>query len=212
MTDTSTPDTSARRADRIVWVDCEMTGLQLSRDALVEIACIVTDSELNELDEGIDLVIRTDDETLAGMPDIVRDMHTSSGLLDEIPSGIELADAEAAVMEYVRLHVSEPRKAPLAGSSVYVDRGFIARDMPTLDEFLHYRLIDVSTLKELSRRWYPRAYFAAPKKNGGHRALADIRESIAELRYYRAAVMLAQPGLDSETLTTLAAEHVISAS
>ena len=188
-----------------------MTGLLLSRDALVEIACIVTDSELNELDEGIDIVIHTDDETLAGMPDVVREMHTTSGLINEIPSGVALADAEDAVLAYVRKHVPEPRKAPLAGSSVYVDRGFIARDMPALDEYLHYRLIDVSTIKELSRRWYPRAYFASPKKNGGHRALADIRESIAELRYYRAAVMLAQPGLDSEALTTIAAEHVIPA-
>ncbi len=210
---TDAPDTSSsstRRIDRIVWIDCEMTGLELDHDALVEIACVVTDSELNELDEGIDLVIRTDEQTLAGMPDIVRQMHTSSGLLNDIPSGLELSEAAALVLEYVQKHVPEPRKAPLAGSSVYVDRGFIARDMPELDAHLHYRLIDVSTIKELSRRWYPRAYFASPKKNGGHRALADILESIAELRYYRAAVMTPPPGLDADALAAIAADHTVA--
>ncbi|MCX6460524.1 MAG: oligoribonuclease [Actinobacteria bacterium] len=211
MTDPSdTSSSSTRRNDRIVWIDCEMTGLELGHDALVEIACVVTDSELNELDEGIDLIIRTDEQTLAGMPDIVRQMHTSSGLLNDIPSGMELSEAAALVLEYVRKHVPDARKAPLAGSSVYVDRGFIARDMPELDAHLHYRLIDVSTIKELSRRWYPRAYFASPKKNGGHRALADILESIAELRYYRAAVMTPPPGLDADALAAIAADHTVA--
>jgi len=211
VTDPSdTSSSSTRRNDRIVWIDCEMTGLELGHDALVEIACVVTDSELNELDEGIDLIIRTDEQTLAGMPDIVRQMHTSSGLLNDIPSGMELSEAAALVLEYVRKHVPDARKAPLAGSSVYVDRGFIARDMPELDAHLHYRLIDVSTIKELSRRWYPRAYFASPKKNGGHRALADILESIAELRYYRAAVMTPPPGLDADALAAIAADHTVA--
>ena len=211
MTDPSdTSSSSTRRNDRIVWIDCEMTGLELGHDALVEIACVVTDSELNELDEGIDLIIRTDEQTLAGMPDIVRQMHTSSGLLNDIPSGMELSEAAALVLEYVHKHVPDARKAPLAGSSVYVDRGFIARDMPELDAHLHYRLIDVSTIKELSRRWYPRAYFASPKKNGGHRALADILESIAELRYYRAAVMTPPPGLDADALAAIAADHTVA--
>ena len=215
MTDTpdSTPaqsDAPARKNDRVVWIDCEMTGLELGHDALVEIAAIVTDAELNELDAGIDLVIRTDADKLAGMPDIVRQMHTASGLLTEIPSGIELDDAAAQVLAYVKSHVPEARKAPLAGSSVYVDRGFISRDMPELDAYLHYRLIDVSTLKELARRWYPRTFFASPPKNGGHRALADIRESIAELRYYRAALMVPPPGLDAAALAPLTAEHIVT--
>ena len=215
MTDTTAstpaqPDAPARKNDRVVWIDCEMTGLELGHDALVEIAAIVTDSDLNELDAGIDLVIRTDAEKLAGMPDIVRQMHTASGLITEIPSGLELDDAAAQVLAYVKSHVPEARKAPLAGSSVYVDRGFIARDMPELDAYLHYRLIDVSTLKELARRWYPRAFFASPPKNGGHRALADIRESIAELRYYRAAVMVPAPGPDSAALAPLTAEHIVT--
>ena len=207
-----TENEGGKRNDRLVWIDCEMTGLELGHDALVEIAAIVTDGELNELDEGIDIVIRTDDAKLAGMPDVVREMHTASGLINEIPNGVELADAEAAVLAYVVSHVPDARKAQLAGSSVYVDRGFIARDMPALDAHLHYRLVDVSSVKEIARRWYPRAYFASPPKNGGHRALADIRESIAELRYYRAAIMLPEPGLDSARLTEIAAEHVIPAS
>lgn len=200
---------SPKRNDRIVWVDCEMTGLDLDRDVLVEIACVVTDAELNELDEGVDVVIYADADTLAGMPDVVRDMHTASGLLDDIPGGVPLADAEAAVLDYIRRHVPEAGKAPLAGSSVYVDRGFISRHMPALDAYVHYRLIDVSTVKELSRRWYPRAFFASPEKKGGHRALADIRESIAELRYYREAVMVPAPGPETETLTAIAARHVV---
>ncbi|MEZ5117740.1 MAG: oligoribonuclease [Candidatus Nanopelagicales bacterium] len=199
-----------RSQDRLVWIDCEMTGLDLSSDALVEIACIVTEADLTELDAGVSVVIRPADEAaMAGMPDVVREMHTSSGLLEDIPGGIPLADAERIVLDYVRGHVPEARRAPLAGSSVYVDRGFLARDMQELDAHLHYRLVDVSSVKELVRRWYPRVYFAAPPKTGNHRALADIRESIAELRYYRDAVLLPQPGPDSSTARTLAAGHVV---
>lgn len=179
------------KKDRLVWIDCEMTGLSLERDQLVEIACIVTEADLTEIDEGISLVIRPADLTcLEGMDKVVVDMHTASGLLPLIPEGVALADAEAAVLAYVKQHVPEQRKAPLCGSSVYVDRGYIARDMPDLDAHLHYRLVDVSSLKELSRRWYPKTYFAAPAKTGNHRALGDIRDSIAELRYYRDSVMV----------------------
>jgi oligoribonuclease len=189
---------------RLVWIDCEMTGLDLERDALVEIAAVVTDSDLNVLGQGVDIVIRPPDETLVGMNPVVVEMHTASGLLDELAGGTTLADAEAQVLAYVREHVPEPRKAPLAGSSVYTDRGYIARDMPALDAHLHYRLVDVSTIKELSRRWFPRAYFAAPAKNGGHRALADILDSIEELRYYREAVFVPQPGPDSAAAREIA--------
>ena len=200
-----------RTQDRLVWVDCEMTGLSLERDALVEIAAIVTEADLTEVDEGISLVIRPDDLTvLDGMDDVVVDMHTTSGLITEIPDGVPLAQAQAAVLEYVKRHVPEARRAPLAGSSVYVDRGFIARDMPELDAHLHYRLIDVSTIKELARRWYPRVYFAAPAKTGNHRALGDIRDSIAELRYYRDAIFVPQPGPDSESARAAAAEHAVT--
>jgi oligoribonuclease len=190
---------------RLVWIDCEMTGLDLDRDALVEIAVVVTDSELNVLGEGVDIVIRPPDDSLVDMNPVVVEMHTASGLLDELPNGTTLADAEAQVLAYVREHVPEPRKAPLAGSSVYTDRGFISRDLPGLDAHLHYRLVDVSTIKELSRRWFPRAYFAAPSKHGGHRALADILESIEELRYYREAVFVPAPGPDSSAAREIAA-------
>lgn len=197
-------------ADRIVWIDCEMTGLSLETDQLVEIAAIVTDSDLTELDGGISIVIRPSDlGVLETMDPYVVNMHTASGLLPLIPSGVSLSEATEAVLAYVKSHVPEARKAPLAGSSVYVDRGFIARDMPSVDEWLHYRLIDVSSFKEITRRWYPRVYFNAPAKNGNHRALADIRESIAELRYYRSAVMVAAPGPDSDAARALAASHVV---
>ena len=187
-----------------------MTGLDVDSDELVEIAAIVTEADLTEVDSGISLVIRPGDlSILDGMVDVVRDMHTNSGLLDEIPHGIPLADAEAQVLAYVRQHVPDARKAPLAGSSVYVDRGFLARYMPDLDAHLHYRLIDVSSVKEIARRWYPRAYFASPEKNGNHRALGDIRESIAELRYYRDAIFVPQPGPDSESARAAAAEHIV---
>lgn len=195
----------------LVWIDCEMTGLDLATDALVEVACVVTDAELVELDAGIDVVIRPPAEAAAAMNDVVRTMHTESGLIDEFEYGTTLELAAAAVLDYIKSHVSEPGRAPLAGSTVYVDRGFLARDMPAIDDYLHYRLIDVSSIKELARRWYPRVYFAAPEKHGGHRALADIRESIAELRYYREALFLAQPGLDGNAAKEIAARHELSA-
>ncbi len=196
--------------DRLVWIDCEMTGLDLAKDQLVEVAVIVTEADLTELDSGISIIIRPDDlSVLEGMDPVVVDMHTSSGLLDVIPDGVSLADAEEQVLAYVRQHVPEPRKAPLAGSSVYVDRGFLTRDMPELDAHLHYRLIDVSSIKEIARRWYPRAYFNSPEKKGNHRALGDIRESIAELRYYRDAVFVPPPGPDTESARAVAAGHVV---
>jgi len=188
--------------DRMVWIDCEMTGLSLSDDALIEVAALVTDSELNVLGDGVDIVIRPPDQAL-------ETMHTASGLLTELSGGTTLADAEDQVLSYVREHVKEPGKAPLCGNSVGTDRGFLLRDMPTLEDYLHYRIVDVSSVKELARRWYPRAYFNSPEKNGNHRALADIRESIAELRYYREAIFVPQPGPDSDTAKTIAAKHVL---
>jgi oligoribonuclease len=190
--------------DRLVWIDCEMTGLDLSKDALVEIACIVTDGELNALDEGVDLLIKPPAEALDGMSEVVREMHTTSGLLAGLPDGVGIAEAQDLVLAYVRQHVPESRKVPLCGNSIATDRAFLARDMPELDSFLHYRMVDVSSIKELARRWYPRAYFASPEKHGGHRALADIRESIRELRYYREAVFVPQPGPDTATARELA--------
>ncbi|MBH5335018.1 oligoribonuclease [Streptomyces pactum] len=197
--------------DRMVWIDCEMTGLSLSDDALIEVAALVTDSELNILGEGVDIVIRPPAEALVTMPEVVREMHTASGLLAELDDGTTLEDAQRQVLDYVRAHVPEPGKAPLCGNSVSTDRGFLLRDMPDLEAHLHYRIVDVSSIKELARRWYPRAYFNSPKKAGNHRALADIRESIAELRYYREAVFVPQPGPDSETAKAIAAKHVLSA-
>ena len=172
--------------DRLVWVDLEMTGLDPSRHVIVEIAALVTDGELNPLDDGIDLVVRATEAELAQMDSFVVNMHTKSGLLPEIPNGLPLSDAEQVVLDYVKQHVAEPRKAPLAGSSVHVDRGFLAAHMPTFLEFLHYRIVDVSSIKELTRRWYPEVYAAAPPKEGNHRALADVVDSIKELSYYRA--------------------------
>ncbi len=195
--------------DLIVWVDCEMTGLSLETDELIEIAVVITDGQLNELDSGIDLIIKPSAASLDSMIEIVKEMHTSSGLLDELPKGMDLKTAEAQVMAYVKQHVPEARKAPLAGSSVYVDRGFIARDLSNFDQHLHYRLIDVSSIKELTKRWYPKVYFAAPEKNGNHRALADIRESIAELRYFREAIMVAPPGPGSDIAQELATRFVV---
>jgi oligoribonuclease len=191
--------------DQLVWIDCEMTGLDLASDALVEIACIVTDAELRPLDDGIDVVIKPPAESLDGMLPVVRDMHTSSGLLAELASGVTLAEAQELVLAYVRQHVPESRKVPLCGNSIATDRSFIARDMPELDTFLHYRMIDVSSVKELARRWYPRAYFASPEKRGGHRALADIQESIRELQYYREVIFVPVPGPDSATARDIAA-------
>ena len=191
--------------DRLVWIDCEMTGLDLASDALVEVACVVTDGELTELDEGIDVIIKPPPEALDQMPDLVRQMHTASGLLTELAAGIALAEAQDQLVGYVRGHVKEARKAPLCGNSIGTDRAFLARDLPRLDEYLHYRMIDVSSVKELARRWYPRAYFASPVKVGGHRALADIKESITELRYYREAVFVPVPGPDTATAREIAA-------
>ncbi|MEV5592663.1 oligoribonuclease [Streptomyces sp. NPDC052496] len=197
--------------DRMVWIDCEMTGLSLANDALIEVAALVTDSELNVLGDGVDIVIRPPAEALTTMPEVVRQMHTSSGLLAELDSGTTLEDAQEQVLQYLKQHVPEPGRAPLCGNSVGTDRGFLLRDMPELESHLHYRIVDVSSVKELARRWYPRAYFNSPEKNGNHRALADIRESIAELRYYREAVFVPQPGPDSDTAKAIAARHVLPA-
>ncbi len=193
--------------DRLVWIDCEMTGLDTSADALIEVAALVTDSELNVVGTGVDVVIKPPAAALDQMSDVVREMHTASGLLDQLDSGVDLATAEVAVLDYVREYVPGPRKAPLAGNSVGTDRLFLTRDMPTLEDYLHYRIIDVSSIKELARRWFPRAYYASPRKGGNHRALADIRESIEELRYYRDAVFVAPPGPDSDTVRALAGKH-----
>jgi oligoribonuclease len=193
--------------DRLVWIDCEMTGLDIERDALVEIACLVTDAELTLRDEGVDVIIKPPAEALAGMPEVVREMHTASGLLAELQSGVTVAEAQDIVLGYVRGHVGEPKKAPLCGNSIATDRWFIARDMPELDAYLHYRMVDVSSIKELARRWYPRAYFASPAKRGGHRALADITESVQELRYYRETVFVPRPGPDSMTAREIAARY-----
>ena len=192
-----------------MWIDLEMTGLDTNRDEIVEIACIVTEPDLTELDSGISLVIKPNAAALEGMDPFVVNMHTESGLIDEIPNGIPLAQAEQQVLDYIRSHVPEPRKAPLAGSSVYVDRGFLARYMPQIDAHMHYRLVDTSSVKELAKRWYPRVFFASPEKQGNHRALGDIRESIAELRYYRDAVFVAQPGPDTAAARALADGHIV---
>jgi oligoribonuclease len=204
-----TTENSERSQDRIVWIDCEMTGLNLTTDALVEVAALVTDSQLTVLGEGVDVVIRPPEGTLEQMEDVVRTMHTSSGLLDELDAGITLEAAEEAVLAYVRKWVPDPRKAPLAGNSVGTDRGFLARDMPALEGHLHYRIVDVSSIKELARRWYPRIYFASPAKAGGHRALADIKESIAELKYYRDVLFVPQPGPSSEAAREVAKKYVL---
>jgi len=192
-------------SDYLVWIDCEMTGLSLRTDALIEVALLMTDAELNVVGDGVDLVIKPPQEALDTMPDVVRAMHTGSGLLDELGAGITLAEAEEQLLLAVREYVPEVRKAPLCGNSIATDRGFIARDLPELDDHLHYRMIDVSSIKELARRWYPRVYFASPAKKGGHRALADIRESIEELRYYREALFVPQPGPDTATARLIAA-------
>jgi len=193
--------------DRLVWIDCEMTGLDIKRDALIEIACLVTDAELNVLDGGVDVIIKPPAEAVDQMSDVVRDMHTTSGLLADLSGGVAVAEAQEIVLGYIKQHVAEPRRVPLCGNSIATDRWFIARDMPELDAYLHYRMVDVSSVKELARRWYPRVYFASPAKNGGHRALADIRESVQELRYYREAVFVPEPGPDSPTARHIAAKY-----
>ena len=191
--------------DRMVWIDCEMTGLDLSRDALVEVAVLVTDGELTVLGDGVDLVIRPPEGATAAMPDVVRQMHTASGLLDELDGGVTLAEANETILTYIREHVPDAGKAPLAGNTVHMDRLFLARDLPEVENWLHYRNVDVSSIKELARRWFPRAYFASPDKTGNHRALGDIQDSIAELRYYRHTVFVPMPGPASDESRAAAA-------
>lgn len=193
--------------DLLVWIDCEMTGLSLETDELVEVAALVTDGELNVMGTGVDVVIRPSQAAVDGMSEFVREMHAASGLADIWDSGLELAAAEAAVLAYVREFVPEQQKAPLAGNTIGTDRAFLAKYMPTLEGHVHYRNVDVSSLKELARRWFPRVYFHSPAKNGGHRALADIAESIEELRYYREALFRDPPGLSTSDLKELAAKH-----
>ena len=190
--------------DRLVWIDCEMTGLNPANDELVEVAVVITDYELTVLDPGFQVVIKPSGEALSGMGDFVRQMHTDSGLLEEIPKGQSLEAAETLVFDYITSLVPEPGLAPMAGNTIGTDRVFIHKEMPSVHEHLHYRNIDVSTIKELSKRWLPPAYFMAPAKNGGHRALADIRESIRELQYYREAVFQPAPGLAKKDLGELA--------
>jgi oligoribonuclease len=199
----------------LVWCDCEMTGLDLGRDALVEVAALVTDPDLNVLGEGVDVVIHAEESVLGGMVEIVREMHDKSGLTDAVrASTVSVREAEDMIMSYVRTYVTEPRTAPLCGNSIATDRGFLARDMPEFDTYLHYRMIDVSSIKELCRRWYPRTYFGQPAKGLAHRALADIRESIRELEYYRRTVFVPRPGPDIDAAkavaATVAAEFPIS--
>ncbi|MFI5840163.1 oligoribonuclease [Catenuloplanes sp. NPDC051500] len=194
-------------ADLLVWVDCEMTGLDLGKDALIEVAALVTDPNLQVLGEGVDVVIHADDDALANMPDVVRDMHAKSGLTEEVrASKVTLAEAEDLVMDYITQFVPDPRSAPLCGNSIATDRGFLARDMHRLDSHLHYRMIDVSSIKELSRRWFPRTYFGQPAKGLSHRALSDIKESIRELEYYRRTIFVPPPGPDVETAKAIAAQ------
>jgi len=194
--------------DRLVWIDCEMTGLDLENDEIVEIAVVITDFDLNIIDPGLDIVIKPDASALANMGDFVRDMHTSSGLLEELPNGVSAAEAEYQVIEYILKFIPAEQKAPLAGNSIGTDRAFLAKYMPRLDKQLHYRNVDVSSIKELARRWYPRVYFNAPAKDGGHRALADILESIRELAYYRQTVFVADPGPTSDQAKTHSAQAV----
>jgi oligoribonuclease len=198
--------------DELVWIDCEMTGLDLKNDKLIEIAVLVTDADLNILGEGVDVVIHADDEVLDSMIDVVTQMHTRSGLIEEVrASTVDLVTAEEMVLDYIRTHVKQPRTAPLAGNSIGTDRGFIARDMLKLDDYLHYRMIDVSSIKELCRRWYPRIYFGQPEKGLAHRALADIHESIRELKYYRRTAFVAPPGPSTSEIAAIASELSLSA-
>jgi oligoribonuclease len=184
--------------DRLVWIDCEMTGLDLRRDALIEVAAVVTDGQLEVLDEGLDVIIHVDDDVLDTMVPFVKDMHAASGLTDAVRgSTLTLGEAEKQILDYIKVHVPDTKSAPLCGNSIATDRGFLARDMPDVDEHLHYRMVDVSSIKELARRWYPRVYYAQPAKGLAHRALADIRESIEELAYYRETLFVPLPGPSS---------------
>jgi len=191
----------------LVWIDCEMTGLDLANDALIEVAALVTDSELEVLGDGVDVIIKPPQQALDQMSDFVRTMHEHSGLLAELDAGLDMQAAEEKVMAYITQFVPEQRKAPLAGNTIGTDRAFLARDMATLESHVHYRNVDVSSIKELARRWYPRVYYQSPEKNGNHRALADIQESIEELRYYREALFVPPPGPDSATARAIALHH-----
>ena len=196
--------------DKLVWIDCEMTGLDLQKDALIEVAVLITDGELNVLGEGVDVIIKPTDEQLEGMGDFVRDMHIKSGLLDHLADGVTMEEATERILAHVKEFVPVERKAPLAGNTIGTDRAFLARDMAELESWVHYRNLDVSSIKELARRWYPKTFYQAPAKGGNHRALADIQESIEELRYYRETLFVAQPGPDSATAKALARPHVIA--
>jgi oligoribonuclease len=198
------------RDDKLVWIDCEMTGLELARDALIEIAVLVTDADLKVLDEGLDIVIGCADDVLDTMVPFVKQMHETSGLTEQVRnSTVTLGQAEKQVLDYIKQFVPEAKAAPLCGNSIATDRGFIARDMPDLDAHLHYRMIDVSSIKELARRWYPRVYFGQPQKGLAHRALADIHESVQELRYYRGTLFVPQPGPTSEEAAVVAAAALL---
>jgi oligoribonuclease len=195
-------------ADRLVWIDCEMTGLDLAADELVEVAVVITDYALTPIDPGFSVVIKPDQSALENMNDFVRAMHTESGLITEIPNGVSLADAEFAVLEYILKFVPVGQTAPIAGNTIGTDRAFLNKFMPRVDAHLHYRSVDVSSIKELAKRWYPRAYYSAPAKIGGHRALADILESIRELEYYRKAIFVEEPGPSTTEMQTIAASVV----
>jgi oligoribonuclease len=198
----------ASAPDLLVWIDCEMTGLDLSVDELVEVAVVITDYDLTLVDPGFQIVINPSEAALSNMGEFVTAMHTKSGLINEIPAGVSLADAQLAVLEYIKRFVPGVQSAPLAGNTIGTDRAFLSKYMPLVDAHLHYRSVDVSSIKELSKRWYPRAYFNSPTKDGGHRALADILESIRELDYYRKAVFVADPGPNTEQVQTIAAAVV----
>ncbi|CAO1652434.1 oligoribonuclease [Salinibacterium sp. NG22] len=198
----------ASHADYLVWIDCEMTGLDVEIDELVEVAVVITDYDLVPVDEGMTIVIKPSEAALANMGEFVTNMHTSSGLIEEMPNGVSLADAEFAVNEYIVRYVPNARTAPMAGNTIGTDRTFLAKYMPRVDTHLHYRSVDVSSIKELSKRWFPRVYFNAPDKNGGHRALADILESIRELDYYRKAVFVGEPGPTTEQVQAISADVV----
>jgi oligoribonuclease len=194
--------------DRLVWIDCEMTGLDLQIDELVEVAVVITDYDLVPVDPGLSIVIKPDQTAWDHMGEFVRGMHTESGLITEIPNGKSLAEAEYEVLEYILKYVPAAQSAPLAGNTIGTDRMFLAKYMPRVDSHLHYRSVDVSSLKELTRHWFPRIYFSAPPKNGGHRALADILESIRELEYYRGIAFVGEPGPTSEQAQAVSAAVV----